>query len=334
MPIDGFRRPRAVFSSGHAAPMDGPLLVTGGCGFIGSHLIDRLIERGCRVRILDDLSTGRCANAHREAELVIGDVADQAAVRRAMNGISGCFHLAAVASVVRCNEDPIPANRVNLVGTLTVLGAAAEAKIPVVYASSAAVYGAQTAPMLSEGSETRPRSVYGADKLACELHAHVACALHGLSAVGLRLFNVYGARQDPTSPYSGVISIFVARLFGGLPITIFGDGRQLRDFVHVGDAADAFIAAMAANRPGHTVCNVCTGFGISINGLAEAIGRIIGVRLSVIQRPTRAGDLRRSIGDPQRARELLGVRALTPLEEGLRQLIHDVSRGGETLVER
>ena len=336
MPIDArYRRPRAtVVYAGHAAPTNALFLVTGGCGFIGSHLADRLVERGHRVRILDDLSTGRRANAPREAEVMIGDVADETAVRRAMNGVSGCFHLAAVASVVRSNAEPIASNRVNLVGTLTVLCAAADAKIPVVYASSAAVYGPQEPLMLSEESEARPRSVYGADKFACELHARVASQLHGLSAVGLRLFNVYGARQDPASPYSGVVSIFVARLLGGLPIMIYGDGGQLRDFVHVGDAVEAFIAAMAAKRPGDTVCNVCTGRGTSINDLAEAIGASIGIRPSIIHRPARAGDVRRSVGDPRRAIELFGSRARTPLEEGLRHLIHDASRGGAAPVGR
>lgn len=298
-------------------------LVTGGCGFIGSHLADRLVELGHRVRILDDLSTGKRANPPREAELVVGDVADEATVRRAMRGAAGCFHLAAVASVVRSNEAPLAANRVNLVGTLTVLRAAAEAGMPVVYASSAAVYGANAASPLAEDSQTLPLSVYGADKLACELHARVATHLHGLPTVGLRLFNVYGARQDPSSPYSGVISIFAARLRDGKPITICGNGEQLRDFVHVGDVVEIFAAAMARKEAGAIVCNVCTGRGTSILALAETIGESAGRRPEIIHAPPRPGDIRRSIGDPRQAMHLFGILPRTPLREGL----HNLFRG-------
>ena len=190
-------------------------LVTGGCGFIGSHLADRLVMLGHEVRILDNLSSGRHVNVAPQVETIIGDIRDERLVRDAMRGVEGCFHLAAVASVSRCNEDPLATHCTNLTGTLNVLRAAAAAGAArLVYASSAAVYGANPDMPLGEASVAAPLSVYGADKLACELHARVATHLHGLSTVGLRLFNIYGARQDAASPYAGVISVFADRIGG------------------------------------------------------------------------------------------------------------------------
>ena len=191
-------------------------LVTGGCGFIGSHLCSALRGAGHRVRVLDDLSTGVAANLAPGADLVRGDVADAGLVRRAMDGAAGCFHLAAIASVERGTRDWLGTHRVNLSGAVAVLEAAARlGGVPVVYASSAAVYGDCEALPLAEDAPTRPLSAYGADKLGCEQHARVAGVVHGVPTLGLRFFNVFGPRQDPGSPYSGVISIFCERLSRG-----------------------------------------------------------------------------------------------------------------------
>ena len=176
-------------------------LVTGGCGFIGSHLVDALIAARHRVRILDDLSSGKRGNVPAAAEVTIGDVADPAAVRDAMSGIDGCFHLAAIASVARSNVDWLGTHRVNLAGAITVLDAARARRTPVVYASSAAVYGDNPNVPLTEDAVTRPLTAYGADKLGCELHGRVAWHVHRVPNTGVRLFNVYGPRQDPNSPY-------------------------------------------------------------------------------------------------------------------------------------
>jgi UDP-glucose 4-epimerase len=297
-------------------------LVTGGCGFIGSHLVDRLVALGCHVRILDDLSTGRLSNA-AAAELVIGDVADERTVRRALHEVDGCFHLAAAASVVRCNAEPLATNRTNLAGTLNVLTAAAKGGVPIVYASSAAVYGANPAVPLVETSATQPLSVYAADKLACELHAGAASHLYGVPTIGLRLFNVYGPRQDPSSPYSGVISIFTSRIRNQQELLVFGDGKQTRDFIFVEDVVTAFVAAMAQRRPGASVCNVCTGEATTVHALAELLAELAGGPALINYAAARAGDVRVSVGHPGRLADCYGVVAATSLREGLIRLLHD-----------
>ena len=296
-------------------------LVTGGCGFIGSHLADALVLRGDRVRILDDLSTGLRTNAPSAAEVVIGDVADNAAVSAAMAGMDGCFHLAAIASVARSSEDWLGTHRVNLTATINVLDAARQGHrgpIAVVYASSAAVYGDSDQIPLSETGPTRPLTAYGADKLACELHARVGGVVHGVPTFGLRFFNIFGPRQDPRSPYSGVISIFAERLRQGLPLTIFGDGRQLRDFVYVGDVVAFLMRAMDRASTIGGIANVCTGQSTSILELAHALGQLLGIEPDIRFAPTRAGDIRRSLGCPKVAKASLGLVAEVELKDGLR----------------
>ena len=205
-------------------------LVTGGCGFIGSHLVEALLRRGERVRILDDLSTGRRHDVLAGAEIIVGDVADPVAVARAMDGVDGCFHLAAIASVQRCNEDWLGTHRTNLTGAITVFDAARTARrdapVPVVYASSAAVFGDNPETPLAETATLRPLSAYGADKLGCELHGRVAWNVHGVPTTGLQFFNVYGPRQDPSSPYSGVIAIFADRIADGRTVEILATGSS------------------------------------------------------------------------------------------------------------
>jgi UDP-glucose 4-epimerase len=301
-------------------------LVTGGAGFIGSHLVEALLARGDRVRVLDDLSTGKRENLGPAAELIVGDVADAACVAGAMQGVDGCFHLAAVASVELGNRDWLGTHRTNLTGAITIFDAARRAQpdrtVPVVYASSAAVYGDTPDLPLAETAATQPLSAYGADKLGCELHARVATHVHGVRTAGCRFFNVYGPRQDPGSPYSGVISIFFDRIGKGQGITIFGDGGQTRDFIYVVDVVTALLKAMAhesggQESPGARVYNVCTGKTTTLLELAAAIGRVFGQAPAIAFGDARAGDIRESLGNPAMARDILGFSANLSIEEGL-----------------
>lgn len=297
-------------------------LVTGGCGFIGSHLGAALRQAGHGVRVLDDLSTGSVANLAPGATLLQGNVADPAAVCQALEGVDGCFHLAAIASVERGVRDWSGTHRVNLSGTVAVLEAAARlGRIPVVYASSAAVYGDCAALPLAEDAPTRPLSAYGADKLGCEQHARVAGLVHGVPSLGLRFFNVFGPRQDPRSPYSGVISIFCDRLFRGEAVTIFGDGGQTRDFVYVADVVAALVRAMGKTSTGAPVLNVCTGRQTTVRELALTIAELCGVPLDTRRAPPQAGAIRHSQGSPALAVEMLGLDAPTPFRRGLTEVL-------------
>jgi UDP-glucose 4-epimerase len=300
-------------------------LVTGGCGFIGSHLVDALCRCGHDVRIIDDLSTGKPAYKPAQAELIRGDVAAPGVVAEAMQGVAGCFHLAAVASVERGHADWLGTHRTNLTGTIAVLDAAwrtsPQEPVPVVFASSAAVYGDNRNTPLREDDRPRPLSAYGADKFSCELHALVGSRLHRVPTCGLRFFNVYGPRQDPASPYSGVISIFCDRLRAGRAVIINGDGRQQRDFVFVDDVVRALRAAMDNCSVAGDILNVCTGTSTSIRDLAELAGSVVGVEPEVRFAPPRKGDIRSSVGDPAKARRLLGFAAETGLEAGLRSML-------------
>ncbi len=303
-------------------------LVTGGCGFIGSHLCDALLARGQAVRVLDDFSTGKRENLAAGAELRVGDVADAATVRDAMDGVAGCFHLAAIASVQRCMEDWLGTHRVNLGGAIAVLDAARASRAPVVYASSAAVYGDCRTLPIGEGSERRPLSAYGADKLGCELHAQVASHAFGVPATGLRFFNVYGPRQDPASPYSGVISIFCERLRRGAPVEVFGDGGQTRDFIDVRDVVAALLAAMDRAPAASAAYNVCTGVPTSVRDLADTIADLRGATAEIRPRPARAGEIRHSVGDPSLATRELGLAAPRLLREGLGDVLAWMDRAG------
>jgi UDP-glucose 4-epimerase len=293
-------------------------LVTGGCGFIGSHLCKALVSRGDAVRVLDDLSTGSLANLPAAASFIRGDVADLQLVRQAMTGVDGCFHLAAVASVDLSNRDWLRTHRTNLTGAITVFDAAiAAGPVPVVYASSAAVYGNCPSLPLRESSEKQPLSAYGADKLGCELHAWVAGKVHALPSVGLRLFNVYGPGQDPKSPYSGVISIFCYRIPRGEPIEIFGDGRQSRDFIFVDDVVTALLLATNTRLSGERVLNICTGRATSVLDLAQTIANLCGQDLAIRFQPPRKGEITHSYGDPTDAKQALGITGYTELRIGL-----------------
>jgi len=308
-------------------------LVTGGAGFIGSHLVDSLIADGHAVRVLDDLSSGRVENLPAGAELLISDMTGPDAVRSALEGVDGCFHLAAIASVERGQKEWLRSHTVNLSGTIAVFEAAYRdqrirgQRLPIVYASSAAVYGNPSEIPISERAPTCPTSAYGVDKLGCDLQAAVAGRMHKLSTIGLRFFNIYGPRQDPHSPYSGVISIFCERISRMLPVDLHGDGGQVRDFVFVDDAVWALRRAMQSASQAHLsrVFNVCSGIGTSIRQLAEMIAHIRGISFSPRYMPARPGDVRVSVGDPRLAREQLDFTTRTSLEQGLRWTLESIT---------
>ncbi|MBV8774497.1 MAG: NAD-dependent epimerase/dehydratase family protein [Deltaproteobacteria bacterium] len=307
-------------------------LVTGGCGFIGSHLCEALLAQGAGVRILDDLSTGRVDNAPPGSVLLRGSVSDQDTVDLAFRDIAGCFHLAAIASVERSTQDWLGAHRTNLSGTIAVFNAAYKltrsAPIPVVYASSAAIYGECAELPIRESAPARPRSPYGADKYGCELHAGVGFQVFGVPTIGLRFFNVYGPRQDPKSPYSGVISIFCDRLLQGKGIDIFGDGSQTRDFVFVRDAVAALLAAMEHAQGGSEVYNVCTSKPTSVLGLAQTIAALCDRKPELHFGRARSGEIIHSLGDRSLLSSRLGVADPTDLKSGLTETLAWM-RGGE-----
>jgi UDP-glucose 4-epimerase len=310
----------------------GIFVITGGAGFIGSHLADALLADGHAVRIVDDFSTGQRENIDPRCTVLTGDVADAKLMHHALDGTNGCFHLAAIASVARCNEDWLGTHRTNQTGTIAVLEAARDAgRLPVVYASSAAVYGDLGDRIAREDLHPQPRTAYGADKLGSELHARVGFLIHGVPTLGCRFFNVYGPRQDPSSPYSGVISIFAKRIADDAQVTIHGDGGQTRDFVFVADVVTHLKSGMQwlTREGGASVLNVCTGQGTSIMTLLRSLGDLHGGLPEIVHGPSRAGDIRQSIGDPTGAVARLGLRATVPLQEGLAATLGHLRTGRE-----
>ena len=304
----------------------GRVLVTGGAGFIGRRLTARLVNSGARVRVLDDLSTGDASRLHPEAELRIGSILDPGALAEAVDGVDAVYHLAAIASVAKCNEDIAASHQVNLGGFVSLIETVLRQPLrpALVFASSAAVYGDTPDIPLGEDSATAPLSPYGADKLACELHARAAARVYGLKSTGLRLFNIYGPGQDPGSPYSGVISRFARLARDGAEITIFGDGGQTRDFVFVDDVVDALMAA-AGRTTGDLfeALNVCTGQETSILDLARRLAGIHGATPRISHQAERPGDIRRSLGSPQRLARVLGLTPSGDLDSGLRRLLSE-----------
>jgi UDP-glucose 4-epimerase len=303
------------------------VVVTGGAGFIGSHTVDALLAHGHRVVVLDDFSTGKRANLAQHAtndrlHIVEHDVAEPIAKALAPFGpAERIVHLAAQVSVVRSVENPTFDMRVNYGGTLQVLDyARANGIKKIVLASSAAVYGDVTEMPVDEATPTRPVSPYGIHKLASEHALAYYATVHGVPSTSLRFFNVYGPRQDPSSPYSGVISIFSDRAKAGRPLTIFGDGQQTRDFVYVGDVVRAILSALGDGNSG-VVANVGTGGEITVSELARAIVELCGNRSTISHAPARAGEILRSRARVDRLRDQLGVVAQTQLVEGLRNTI-------------
>jgi UDP-glucose 4-epimerase len=302
-------------------------IVTGGAGFIGSHLVDALAARGADVVALDDLSRGRPEDVNPAASLVPADIRDGDAVERTFADLRPdvCFHLAAQADVRVSVADPAFDAEVNLIGTVRILEAARAQDAQVVFASTGgAIYGECEEPA-PETSERRPLSPYGASKLAGEEYLATWNRLYGTTHVALRYGNVYGPRQDPYGE-AGVVAIFFGRLAAGRPFRIFGDGRQTRDYVYVGDVVDATLAA--AGKPGG-VFNVGTGRETSVLDLAEACRRISAVDVDPEFAPPRIGELQRSVLDPSLAERELGFRARTSLDEGLTATWESIRSEGE-----
>lgn len=305
------------------------VLITGGAGFIGSTVARELLAQGHEAVVLDDLSTGLASNLPAGVPLHVGDVADVSAVMEAMDGCQGVVHLAAMVSVALSVTEPGPCHRINVVGSQTVFQAAAALGLTrVVYASSAAVYGAR--PELPKREDQAPHlaSPYAASKWQNEIDADYLSRWQGVESVGLRFFNVYGPRQRPDSPYSGVISIAADRLLRQAPFTVFGDGLQSRDFVYSEDVARAVVAALTQPLPkpaeglaSALVFNVGTGRSTTLLDLVAAMEGALGRKAELQFGPDRAGDLKHSLADPGALAEALGVRAEVRVQEGLAQTL-------------
>lgn len=316
--------------------MAGHYLVTGGCGFIGSHLVESLLGAGHRVTVLDDLSSGRRENLSAAAHLIEGDVCDPQTVARAMAGVDGCFHLASVASVALCAQQWERSHQINQGGSVNVLAAARSQgggrPVPVVLASSAAVYGECAAIPLSEILSVQPISSYGADKLGTEMQARVSAAMFAGRVIALRIFNVFGPRQMAGSPYSGVVTNFIDLAVAGREVVIFGDGQQVRDFIYISDVVMCLTRAMARlarlDQAFFGVYNVCTGQSTSIGDLAQVIVERCRSGSAVVHVPGRIGDIRVSLGDPQSCRQQLGFSASVALAEGVSRTVDWILSGG------
>lgn len=300
-------------------------VVTGGAGFIGSHLAEALADEGHSVVIVDDFSTGskenlRWAEGLSCVRVVEGSITDLPLLRDACDGADGVFHEAAIASVPKSIKDPVGSNAVNVDGTLNMLTAARDAGVrKVVLASSAANYGDNPNLPLKENEPPCPQSPYAAQKVMDEYYAGLFTDLYGLETTCLRYFNVFGPRQDPSSPYSGVISIFIDRISVGEPITIYGDGTQTRDFIFVGDVVRANIRAMHSEYCG--VMNVAGGRETSLNELASVIMEVTGYSCDIRYDAPREGDIHRSLADIRRLEETIGSVAECSIADGLSQTI-------------
>ena len=311
-------------------------LVTGGAGFIGSHTVEQLIREGHHIRVLDNFSSGIrenlvSVNGNPNIEIIEGDVRDAALVQRLATGMDGVLHLAALVSVQESVTNPELCLDINVRGTCNVLDAARRADVRrVILASSAGVYGDNAKLPLSEEAASQPLSSYAMSKYVGELYAELYHRLYGLETTALRYFNVYGPRQNPLSPYSGVISIFVHRTLAGKGIIIYGDGSQTRDFVHVEDVAAANLASLRGSYRGFRTYNVGSGQATSINQLAELLMTLGGVRVGIDRQPSRQGDIQHSCADFGRLRAELGCSPRHALERGLRDLILAMDGGGRS----
>lgn len=298
-------------------------LVTGGAGFIGSHIVRALLEQGDFVRVLDNFSTGKPENlAGHDVDLITGDIRDPAVVAKAMVGIDRVFHEAAFVSVPQSMEDPLTCFEINQRGTEIVLEAARKAGVGrVVLASSAAVYGDSEALPLNEDTLLYPMSPYAVSKRVDELYAALYTRSFGLEVVALRYFNVFGPRQRPDSMYAAAVPIFTRRLIDGKPITIYGDGGQTRDLVFVGDIVRANLVASEHPAAPGNVFNVCTGTEIRVIDLVETLMGLFPTAPAPQFAPARSGDIYRSVGNPAQARELLGYIPETTLGNGLKAVV-------------
>ena len=301
------------------------ILVTGGAGFIGSNLTDELLEQGATVRILDNFSTGKHENLpqqHPRLEVVEGDIGDADLVQQLATGVDAIVHLAAVASVQASVDDPVGTHKTNFDGTLNVLEAARHCGVDrVIYASSAAIYGDTQELPVKEATIKKPMTPYAADKLAGEYYLDFYHRQFGLKYCAFRFFNIYGPRQDPSSPYSGVISIFSSRISQGQPIKIFGDGEQTRDFVFVKDLVKVLLGAIHKKELTAYVANVGSGKATSLNQMIDVLEGIVGQQVDKSYVDARAGDIRHSLAMVERLENLLGEIPTTSLSQGLKSLL-------------
>jgi Nucleoside-diphosphate-sugar epimerases len=298
-------------------------VVTGGAGFIGSNIVDELVRRGESVVVLDDLSAGKednLADIRNKISFIKGSINDIEAIRRSMQEADYVIHLAARTSVPRSVKDPVETNRVNIDGTLNMLMAARDAKVKrVVLAASSSAYGETPTLPKIETMQPEPISPYGVTKYASELYAQVFGRVYGLQSVSLRYFNVFGPRQDPSSPYSGVLSKFCSAFLEGTDPVVFGDGEQTRDFTYIENVVQATLLACDAPAASGKVVNVGTGERISLNRTLELLREISGNALEAKYEPAREGDIRDSQADITLSRELLGYDPTVNFAEGLRR---------------
>jgi UDP-glucose 4-epimerase len=301
------------------------ILVTGGAGFIGSHLTEALVRQGHRVRVLDNFFSGRRSNlasVRRDVEILKGDCADLRSARKAVQGIEVVYHEAAVPSVARSVQDPLGSHHANATATLVMLQAAREAGTRrFIYAGSSSVYGESKTLPKREDMKPAPVSPYAAAKLLGEHYLAMHARLYGMETLTLRYFNVFGARQDASSPYSGVISLFVTALLAGRAPVIYGDGRQTRDFTHVSNVVQANLLALLAPKLAGQVVNVATGDRCSLLRLLAGVARELGMPARPVFEPARAGDVRHSLADISAARRLLRYRPVCDFETGLQDTV-------------
>jgi UDP-N-acetylglucosamine/UDP-N-acetyl-alpha-D-glucosaminouronate 4-epimerase len=299
-------------------------LVTGGAGFIGSHLSEELVRRGHRVRVVDSLITGKRRNlAHIPGiEFLEGDLAEPGVSERAVQGVDYVLHQAAIPSVPRSVKDPVTSHRANVDASLNILVAARDGGVKrLVYAGSSSAYGDTPTMPKHEDMPTNPLSPYALQKLVAEQYCQMFTTLYGFETVTVRYFNVFGPRQDPGSPYSGVISLFAAALLEGRQPIIYGDGEQTRDFTYVDNVVDGVLRAVEAPGAAGEVINVATGRRISLNELLLTMNRIVGSRLEAVYKESRAGDVRDSQADISKAMKLLGYVPIVPLDDGLKHTL-------------
>ncbi len=301
------------------------VLVTGGAGFIGSHLVTALVERGDRVRVIDDFSSGHRENLDHvrdRIDLIEGDIRDATQCHSACRDIEFVFHEAAVPSVPKSVDAPQASHDVNMTGMFNVLRAAVDAKVRrVIYAASSAAYGDTQESPKHEGILPEPLSPYAVQKLAGEHYNRVFYECWGLQTISLRYFNVFGSRQDPKSDYAAAIPAFVTYILRGEPPTVFGDGEQTRDFTFIDNVVHGNLLAMKVEKTCGEVVNVACGGQISVNEVIATINRLLGTEVQPKYAPTRAGDVRHSCADSSRAEKLLGYRPTVSFEEGLRRAI-------------
>lgn len=300
-------------------------LVTGGAGFIGSHIVMRLVQDGAVVRVVDNLSTGQIQRLDRlrsAIELVQGDLADEAVAKSVVDGMDFVVHQAAVPSVQRSLSDPLGTNQANVVGTLNLLESSRRAGIRrFVYASSSSAYGDTEVLPKHEDMPPNPMSPYALQKFVGERYCKLYYELYGLETVGLRYFNVFGPGQDPHSEYSAVIPRFINYLLGNRPITIFGDGEQSRDFTFVENVVEANLLALGALNAAGKMCNIGCGERITLNQLVATLEEELGVKAQVSHLPPKLGDVRHSLADIERARAILNYQPRVMVREGLRRTV-------------